>query len=117
MITFDAYVPTTWLDNDGIFLIVTPKKKVRQKIIRARSFRFVAAAASAFAIGMALIDVPIFVRGYAVGDRVELSKAAVLTARMPDDVSPGYWPKLVSLVRNSPSLPDDNTNGEPPPLA
>jgi hypothetical protein len=98
-------------------LIAAPQEKAKRERTRSRTFRVVATVAAAFAVSMASTDVPLSVAEYAIGDTVVISGPVGATAAMPDDAAPDYWPKLVALVRAGPTLPPDDTSGDPLPIA
>lgn len=117
MIEFDRYVPATWLD-EGL-AVPAPERSDEEAATRApiRGFRMLRSTltASVVAVGMALTDVPFVALGIGVAAEIQVTEP-LSQPSAESDVPPGYWPKLVTLLRNAPQLPADDTSKDPDPL-
>lgn len=116
MILFDPYVLETWSENGLIVAVPVHQDKKKERPVPATKFRSVVTA-SVLAIGMALTSLSFVPGEVAIGGLVKSDTNGNRAGRgVDEEVAPGYWPKLVALVRNAPSLPDEDTANDPAPL-
>lgn len=118
MIIFDPYLPETWL-ADGLTVRVPAQKVIKRRTEKPGKGWKSVLTASIFSIGMTLLNVT-----FSAGD-VRAGGAAFAIPGKDDnmrvssepEVKPGHWLKLVTLLRASPSLPEEDTANDPAPLA
>jgi hypothetical protein len=113
---FDSYRPEAWQD-DGltvrapvhVLMPQTASKRNKKWMVTltATVVSFGAAAAFNFSFPAAAVKASNFLMVTAVG-------GGRYTA--DSDVPVGYWPRLVTVLRNAPVLPDDSSVSDPDPI-
>lgn len=115
---FDKYRPETW-QNDGL-TVKAPVDVLMPQVApdRGSNIRWIVtltATVVSFGAAAALsLSFP--------AATVEASNFSMVTAANGDrhtansDVPVGYWPRLVTVLRNAPVLPDDPSYSDPDPI-
>lgn len=116
MTFFDRYDTETWVDTDGLTFAIHPADDHRPIYEKAGPARQTIVSA-VFAVGMAITSLPFSTNAFAVGGQIQLESTSEHAGfHEHDEVAPGHWANLLTLVRNSPQLPADDMTNDPAPL-
>lgn len=116
MSQFDSYRPEAW-QEDGLTVRaptrapmpqVSPKRNKRWTVVlTATVISFSAAVVLSFPFPTIAVKASSLLKVTAVGGDRHVGDS---------DVPTGYWPRLVTVLKNAPALPDDSSISDPDPI-
>ncbi len=115
MILFDPYVPETWV-VDGLTIDVPQPTKRRRSEKLKKGWRALSSAVIV-SVGMALVTFSFTPGVTGLGGAATMGASSANVVPSGPEIPAGYLPKLVTLLRNSPVLPEEDFTHDPVPLA
>lgn len=114
---FANYMPNAW-QVEGMTVKSVPTSRERKNSQKLNRSWKVTLVACAFAAGLSYLDMPVQAGGVRVSGPITTATSHITRAPgyMTSDVPPGYFPKLVSILRTAPQISDDGSIDDPEPI-
>jgi hypothetical protein len=111
---FDTFVPALW-SRDGVTVAASAGRHQRKLTVEKRASWAAVVAAGAMAICVSATAAPL---NAAIGVNFKGPRATSSGERssFSAEVPHGYWRALSSAIRDLPSVPDQDTENDPPLL-
>jgi hypothetical protein len=116
MSQFDSYRPEAW-QNDGL-TVSAPVHALTTQVTRKRNKKWtVVLTATVISFGAtAILSFPFPTVAVKASSVFKVMAGVGDRDMVGSDVPIGYWPRLVSTLRNAPTLPDDSSVSDPDPI-